>query len=199
MTHTDGSFLDDLRVRTQPSHKALEALPLSAVLLDPGITREQYIAYLQAMYGIVSEVEETVFPLVADILPDLSQRRKAHLLEQDLSSLGASVHKSYPLKVSGLVIDTDAAMGIMYVMEGSTLGGRVILKSIEKSLGLTAESGASYFAGYNVATGPLWKSFLDKLVAYEQDGNDRNAIISAASLTFDTIHRLMEQKTVGTE
>jgi len=40
------------------------------------------------------------------------------------------------------------AFGVLYVLEGSTLGGRHIALALEKRLGLTAGNGAMFFNAY---------------------------------------------------
>jgi heme oxygenase len=50
------------------------------------------------------------------------------------------------------------ALGAFYVIEGATLGGRLILRDLEPHLGATI-AGASSFGGRGEAVGPMWQSF----------------------------------------
>jgi len=85
-------------------------------------------------------------------------------------------------------------MGILYVIEGSTLGGRVIYKNIHQNLELDADSGAAYFSGYGELTEPLWKGFMAELVAYEQINNTGDEIIAGANHAFNAIHKHFQEK-----
>jgi heme oxygenase (biliverdin-IX-beta and delta-forming) len=193
------AFLAELRERTGPSHQALESLPLSMALVDPGLTREQYVLYLQTMYGMIAEVEEKIFPVVSELVPDIESRRKKELLLKDMEKLGAPVPPAGDNLNMEAATDLAYAMGIMYVIEGSTLGGRVILKSIDKSLGLNAENGAAYFAGYGADTGMLWKLFLDSLMKFAAESERQPGIIEGAESAFNIIYQLMNQQTKGVD
>ena len=50
-----------------------------------------------------------------------------------------------------------AFLGAMYVMEGSTLGGRFLARHVETVLGLAPGRGDAYFQGHGEATGALWR------------------------------------------
>jgi heme oxygenase len=58
------------------------------------------------------------------------------------------------------------AFGCLYVMEGSTLGGKIIYNILKKQLGLSDSAGASFFYGYGPATGEKWKTFGASLEAF---------------------------------
>lgn len=75
------------------------------------------------------------------------------------------------------------------MVEGSTLGGRFILKNVSKVLQLSEEQGVSYFNGYGEKTGSFWKNFLAFLSEYEQEHNCGNEIIEGAVYAFDSIYK----------
>jgi len=68
---------------------------------------------------------------VTQALPDYESRRKLPLLSQDLVALGASAEELDRLpRCQGLPAcdEPAAAMGYLYVMEGATLGGQMLLR-----------------------------------------------------------------------
>ena len=73
---------------------------------------------------------------------------------------------------------TAFALGILYVVEGSSLGGRFILKNLETIPGLDNGKGVSYFTGYGNKTGSQWKNFLNFLTTYEEENNCEDEIIN---------------------
>ena len=184
------SFLDKLRLSTSPLHKQLESVPLSQIIVSPEITVQKYAEYLLVMEGIVKDVETKVYPVISNFISDIDQRKKLSSIQDDLKVLGFSVLNE------NTAFDADFeipfALGIVYVMEGSTLGGRVILKNIEKQLGFNADNGAKYFSGYKENTGSLWKSFLFDMVQYEQEHDCGDAIIEGANFAFGIIHKHFE-------
>ena len=83
-------------------------------------------------------------------------------------------------------------LGIVYVTEGSTLGGRVILKNVQKKLGLEPGQGATYFAGYGDDTAKMWKEFLGRLIEYEAQTGERDRIIAGANYAFKYIYEILK-------
>lgn len=180
-------FLDHLRTSTHTSHQKLESLPVSASILSEMITTADYTHYLRLMYDVVYETENLIFPILADSIPDLESRMKTQLLQDDLAVLGAEAkHQHRVFHADGFSLPF--ALGIMYTVEGSSLGGRFILKNIQSVLGFDENEGAMYFAGYGNKTGSRWKNFLHILTQYEQRHGGAEEIIAGAQFAFDAIH-----------
>jgi len=195
-TTTIPSFLDNLRTATSQSHINLEALPISASIMNPEVTNSEYALYLRLMYDVVKDAEDNIFPAVASVITDLEERNKAYLLEKDLKALGNFTENSSK-PVSGSLNNPSMAfaLGIMYVIEGSSLGGRVILKNINAALGHDIENGAAYFGGYGGQTGSYWKNFLGMLTEYETENNNADEIIAGADYAFNAISRHFSENT----
>lgn len=186
----DIPFMTRLREATRPEHLALETLPLSGALINPSVTRHEYGRYLQSMVPVVSIIEDDIYPIVSKIFPDLAQRRKLPFLIDDLTFLQLPVNQLRLAINKERLITTSVphAIGIVYVLEGSTLGGRIIVKNIQSALGLDKNQGASYFTGFGEQTGRLWKSFLDALTRYEITSGNGEAIMEGARQAFQVIH-----------
>ncbi|RZJ76150.1 MAG: heme oxygenase [Flavobacterium sp.] len=182
------TFLERLRKNTAQSHTMLEALPLSSSITKPEVTGAEYKLYLSLMADVVKDAEENIYPIISDVVKDLESRKKAHFIEADLAILNAEVKpSSLPLSKAKDIISAGFALGIMYVVEGSTLGGRVILKNIKESLGYGENNGARYFAGYGGQTGSRWKMFLEVMVEYAEKHNCEDDIIAGADFAFTAI------------
>lgn len=180
-------FLNTLKTQTANSHKKLESLPVSSCILSPEMKIDDYAHYLKLMHNVHHDVEENVFPLLSNIIGDLKEREKKHLIEEDLAFL--KYNKPNPIAVFGSKNSTIAyALGILYVVEGSSLGGRFILKNIETVPGLNEGKGVSYFTGYGNKTGSHWKNFLNVLTEYQEENNCENEIIKGAIYAFDSIY-----------
>ncbi|MCP2029691.1 heme oxygenase [Flavobacterium sp. HSC-32F16] len=186
-TLLSSDFLTDIKTKTADSHKKLESLSVSASILSPDMKIEDYAHYLSLMHDVHKNTEEIVYPILSDIIPDLEQRKKKHLIEEDLLFL------NHNKKASSVVFDRTEmsvpfALGVLYVIEGSSLGGRFILKNIVKNPTLSNDQGVSYFKGYGDKTGSYWKNFLNMLAEYEQNNNFANSIIEGAVYAFDSIY-----------
>ncbi|RZJ69706.1 biliverdin-producing heme oxygenase [Flavobacterium sp.] len=182
------SFLERLRNETTDAHTALERIPVSAAILKPEVTKEEYADYLKLMFEVVSALETEVHPKISTIISDLSDRKKAKDLANDLSHIGGTIplDGKNPFETTN---DKAFNLGIAYVVEGSTLGGRFILKNIQANLGLDENAGATYFAGYGNKTGSMWKSFLNEMTGFASKTNSENQIIAGANHAFEAIHK----------
>jgi heme oxygenase (biliverdin-IX-beta and delta-forming) len=187
MNIVTGTFLDNLRSSTQESHKKLESLPLSAAIVSEKLSISDYSLYLQRMSDIIHQTEEVVFPKLQDIIPDLEERKKLPLLSSDFNTLNVSktaFKKPFHLGNHSVAF----ALGIMYVVEGSTLGGRFIMRNVGSALGFDENNGACYFAGYGNKSGNYWKNFLAALTQYEQENNCADEILAGADFAFTEIY-----------
>lgn len=184
---TTSTFLDDLRTKTHTSHQKLESLPVSASILSETMTTHDYAHYLQLMHAVVHETETRIFPILSDLIADLDSRRKTQLLQDDFAFIGSQI-KPMDRVFNTTDFSLPFALGIMYTAEGSSLGGRFILKNIQSVLGLDEHNGAKYFAGYGHKTGNHWKNFLQILTGYEQQYGKATEIIAGAQFAFDAIH-----------
>lgn len=198
-THSPAStdkeaFLKELRSVTGPSHRQLEELPLSQAIVSPRLTPEQYALYLVKMNAFVSAFEQTLFPALLPVFPDIDTRRKAGLLQKDLQFLETKGIETPAFPTLQLHAGESPAYdaGRMYVLEGSTLGGKFIYKNINATLGYSAEEGAAYFAGYGPATGSMWTGFLDELCTFAAKPGNTSAIYKGADDAFRMMYDLLK-------
>lgn len=188
------TFLDNLRSKTSESHKNLEAIPISKLLVNPNISLHAYSLYLSLMHDVVSDYEKHIYPLVENVILDISERKKADLILKDLKYIGEEKKKGHAfLKNSDQKYSVPFALGMLYVLEGSTLGGRFILKNIQENLGLDEENGISYFSGYGNKTGSYWKKFLAYFTEFEAQNNIEEEIIAGADFAFTMIGKHLSE------
>jgi heme oxygenase len=178
-----GVVLAHLRAATRQDHDRLEG---SLGLLDEGLGLDGYRNVLARFHGFWRGWE----PRVAELLRDAAltePRRRQHLLAQDLAALGMTKAEltALPVCPPPSLDGAAAALGSLYVMEGSTLGGAVIRRHVARRLGLDRDSGCAYFSGYGAATGAMWRSFLARLDA--QPAAEAERIAAGASATFATL------------
>lgn len=185
------SFFTRLKNETATMHERLEDTRLSKALISNDVSIDNYLAYLQSMKGIIDFFEDAIFTLVSPIIPDIADRKKAHLIRNDFDFFkGAAANdRSYrPFKAASIPF----ALGYFYVIEGSTLGGRVLLKHLQPRLAVTAHAGGSFFAGYEEKTSIMWKTFLQQLGTYALENNCEEEIIEGAKHAFLTIYNHFE-------
>lgn len=180
-------FLQKLRNETAECHLALEKNPYSVALMSPSVTIENYLNYLTKLYGFVSGFEKNVFPSLIDVDPDIENRRKTHWMEQDILVLGGDLTKIpvMPAEVFSKHYTHEAvALGGLYVLEGSMLGGNIIKKHLSEKLNDSVIDKMRYLTAYGAETGKVWKNFLTLLTHHASDKNKEDAIIKSAVITF---------------
>jgi len=176
-----------LRARTGEAHRRLER---DLDLLRQPLSMDRYIYLLERFYGFHAVWETQVGRTLKDEAAFLLPRRRIHRIEQDLRALGVSERAiaELPLCLAAarLVQSPEAAIGSLYVMEGSTLGGQIITRNLATARWLPAE-GLGYFDPYGVATGTMWRHF----AAWAEVTSARvsvPAIVAGALATFETLH-----------
>lgn len=182
-------FIQQLRNATASQHTGLEALPLSKVLMSENVTLKDYAHYLVCMKGVMELYDTILLPQIDEIIPHASLRKKLDGLAKDLKYL---IEQGIPgtavVELQTPPIQSEAfALGMAYVIEGSTLGGRVILKHLSPRLGVTEIHGAIFFAGYGNETGPMWKQFLEALTQFASSQDKGAQVIEGAVAGFDMI------------
>lgn len=183
-------FLQKLRSATTTAHQALEENPAAKILMSPNVTWDAVDHYLKSMYGFVSGFEKIVFPMLENSLPQLNERRKTQLLEVDLIESSQKTN-SLPVIPFGILTaqydNPSKAWGGMYVLEGSTLGGQIITRHLQRILGKGIESKINYLAPYGAHTGIMWKNFLHYFSEVATVICDEEEIIDSAIQTFSLL------------
>jgi heme oxygenase len=171
-----------LRSATWPAHERLERCVDVKTRFS---TLASYRDHLAKMWGFCAGLEQ---PIDADTfaaaLPDYESRRKLPSLTRDLHALGIDADHLPVCRTLPACTDLAVAFGRLYVLEGATLGARVLLPIVKRELGLDAEHGAAYLESYGSATGERWAVFGAALDAWCATPERRSAAIAAAIDTF---------------
>jgi heme oxygenase len=181
-----GDVMHLLRTRTAAEHESVER---SLDLLDPGLDRLRLTAVLTRMHGFWRAAEAGLdawaarFPAEAEAVT-WSARRRAGLFAADLGALGAGPAVDVP-ELSA-VTGTDEALGRLYVLEGSTLGGTFIDRHLS---GLPALAGLRLraFSPYGRQTGAMWHAFRRATRDRVDRGGNADTIVTAAASTFRSL------------
>ena len=80
-------------------------------------------------------------------------------------------------------------LGALYVLEGSTLGGRLIARHLQPTFGFRDGKGDAYFRGHGDQTGALWREITAAIAALPE--GDSPEVIEAAKRTFDAFRTVL--------
>jgi heme oxygenase len=180
-----------LRARTAPLHGQSERL----LGLPGAITgRADYAAWLGRFLGLYEPLEQrlTGFTEWPALGIDLASRALTQGLAADLAALGADPNDPPRAAASDLppLPSLAHAMGALYVLEGSALGGRIILRDLQDRLGDQLGQATRFFGGRGERLGPMWNSFRGVLDRFGQTHPDlTDAVQSGADATFYALIR----------
>ncbi len=151
-----------LKSATNDLHQQTEMLMPSAALVDGSLSLEAYRQLISSLYQIHFKIEHFLEKAVEEH-PTLAAfyENKLPWLAEDLAAMGMAapvVSSEIPAPPTGKA----ALAGMMYVLEGSTLGGQVILKGLRKNGALQGLPNR-YYTGYGQLTGTKWRSFMEIL------------------------------------
>jgi heme oxygenase len=180
---------NDLKENTYPEHQAAEK---KLVLVLKRIeTNEDYVRMLNWMYGFYAPLEALIQKqLTPDLLPDIQRRIRAEYLLWDIRDLGL-LNLEFRICRELPVIDTVAqAIGALYVVEGSTLGGRIIAGMLKQQLGANVPT--TYFNGYGEENSRMWQTYKDFL-NLPRTPEQQKTILETAKATFITFKNWIDK------
>ncbi|BAU93052.1 heme oxygenase [Methylorubrum populi] len=168
-----------LREATAAAHEALERdLDWEArVATLPG-----YRDLLVRLRGFHAAYEPAIGAALADA-PFFDPRRRLPALDADLHALDRRAPDTPSAPAAPRLDGPGAALGALYVLEGSTLGGAVIGRHVARLHGEGVP--LAYYAGRGRDTGPLWRSFRERLDGLPEA--DAAAAFAAGIATFEAM------------
>ncbi|MGE6396430.1 biliverdin-producing heme oxygenase [Chryseobacterium scophthalmum] len=151
-----------LKKNTAEYHDAAEKLFNSEKIFNKTFTLEDYKKIINTNYLMLLHSENKIFNNLSERFSEklqLDQRVKLPLIEKDLSSLAL---ENQIASQDFELANEHEALGAMYVIEGSTLGGNVIAKQLSKTEGFDDVT-FNFFGCYQENTGSMWKNFKEVL------------------------------------
>ncbi len=142
-----------LKKAVKEAHDNLEKHSVLVPLLGENVSIDDYANALATLHGFYAAVEKNILDFLAN-QPDLfdyQSRLKTPALEEDLKTLGKTPFGSHiecpaPKNVAELV-------GMIYVLEGSTMGGQFLARKIGDKFT------TRFFTGYGENTAQKWQEF----------------------------------------
>jgi heme oxygenase len=174
-----------LRLATRDAHLRLE----DAVDFDGRIVSiEAYRGFLEAFHRLVRPLERMLGGLDAGALPiDYRPRRKLGWIEADLKDLGHTDESLAEMPdFSGIPPLTPPLeiLGVLYVLEGSSLGRQMMLGKLGERLGVRPDWRGHFFSGYGKKTGEMWRAFVAVLNDAGRSPEAAQVIENAALASF---------------
>jgi heme oxygenase len=188
---------DLLKQETKANHQQLEKMLVRQ--MKSVSTMEGYIKILQLFYCYFGGLEEKINNFIIPQQMEeehFFQRRKAIRLVNDIKVLGGIVKEKCTDKDLPEISNDLQAFGALYVIEGSTLGGRVITKMMQRQVDTESLHGFSFFTGYGDETELRWSSFKQLINNQGYNQDDKKVVVEAANDTFVKFKRWIETNSV---
>ncbi len=172
-----------LKAATDAAHEHVESIIRTRGMFD---TAEGYRCYLQASWRLRLQHEDQLDRSNAsEIWPEWNGRRIAGLAFQDLADIGLA--PGHPPEKLSAPLSLKELLATLYVLEGSSLGARVLVKSVSV-LGFSASHGARHLHAQAGDTG-AWRSFVATLdtASVEPCHDTANAVFARFAAAYEQV------------
>jgi heme oxygenase len=180
-----------LRARTSALHERVER-----TVLRLGLTSNEagYRRYLEKLFRFHAPLEPELHAVagLAELGLDLGERSKCEALLGDLGALGVGPRDLGPTtwcEHTPRILDVPGALGCLYVLEGATLGGQVLFRTLAEREPEVMRVASRYLRGYGAGTGQRWRAFLEALGTLADDERACLAAEESACTTFVELER----------
>jgi len=187
------SLFEQLKTETHPAHEEVEKWGYGKEIQEDTLTLAQYQQLLWINYDWHSYYEPILDSLLSSdfqIKIQYSSRKKLSLLEEeiqlrnwDLPPLSSRKPKTFSF-FEGL--------GILYVMEGSTLGGMYIHKKLSNHLEIS-QFPILFYGCYDKETAQKWRTLKKAIETEVSSEKEQNLVIKGAKEAFETINILFQK------
>lgn len=197
-------IMDRLRSETRPNHDQAEQNGFGVLVMGGGLTMRHYVAHLVAWRQMLAHLEQALRTSPNEIVQATWHEglSKETVLAADIdllapgdAALSAPTRdavEEFNLLVDDLASsDPPSLLGVLYVLEGSTLGGSVMKARIAEQLDLDGDHGLRYYGVYGKGVGAHFKEFRARMGASVDGTGAEDAIVEAAKKTFDCVGKAL--------
>ena len=200
MENAATGIMGHLRHTTRELHKEAESRPLQRAMAKGTLPPGAYVMYLGQLRHLHESLEASL-DAVTESQPGLAglftdERRRVPDLDRDLAAFDVSPEtvpvlpptKEFIGRVEDLASSSPLALlGPLYVLEGSTNGGKFLARVLERSLQIEDRAGLSYMDPYGDRQPEMWAEFKRLADLVELAPDQLNAVTEAARETFRAI------------
>ncbi|MFN8388835.1 MAG: biliverdin-producing heme oxygenase [Bdellovibrionota bacterium] len=159
-------------------------------------SKDQYVLLLHTLYGFYERSECALDAALRSIVCPFAFLRKSPLIANDLSILGSGQPAVECHRVPQ-IDSLEEAFGVLYVLEGSTLGGQFISRQVQRELGFSPQAGCSFFWGYGEQTATNWRTFCEVVARHATTARSRQRMLLTARETFRCLDHCLELRGYG--
>jgi heme oxygenase len=177
-----------LRSATKAAHLELER---NLALTGPDVCLVRYTRIIELFYGFYRPVEAGLERLnILAPARTFPLRARTELLKCDLLALGLAARAISELPTCAdlpNLHEPEHFAGCLYVLEGASLGGQIITRTLGDRLELTNHRGMAFFDGDGTSTVARWRGVLEWLEHVSRSGLRVEEIVTSACETFSSL------------
>lgn len=182
------SFMESIKHAIQDSHDAIEKTAFAEGIMNASISLEAYSFYLRQMLAIHEVLDAYLErrPL-QDWVPATAKRTAA--IQEDIDFLNPTGFNAAVLPATQQIVEAIkesfaseplSLLGHVYILEGSRMGSRVIVKPLQKQLGIPSKALRYHLDNFDTQPRVL-KEFRSRLDHDIQSPHEQEAIRRAAT------------------
>lgn len=182
----EATVRERLRAATAEAHRRLDRHALLVAVLDGEGGLAPYHRMLQAYASLHARID-AVIAASAHLLPpevDWQARLKSDWLRRDLACFGLAPLPDADMPPLPESDGTAGLVGLLYPVEGSTLGGRMIGTRLRQRFVIDEATGGRFLAGYRGDTMRRWKAVCGWFETIAADEAAVGRAIAVALATF---------------
>ncbi|RZJ81562.1 MAG: hypothetical protein EOO47_03790 [Flavobacterium sp.] len=186
-----------LKEATQTQHDQLEELMFVKNIMGKNLTQDQYRQILVTNYVTHLVYEDSIHHAInkekATQL-NLAARYKLPALKLDLEEAvidPKTLAEKFHTLNNIIEFDEATALGAMYVLEGATMGGAVIVKQLRLNPNFTEDFKFNYYNIYKENLMPNWKSFVATLNELPEEEHQK--ALNGALYMFEAIANIAQK------
>jgi heme oxygenase len=179
---------DELRAATAELHEEIDRCFHNYDLS----TLRGYRAFLEASAAALLPVEQGLQRVhIERVFPDWPARRRRDAIVADLERLDGTCEPLPEMEIR----DFGSMLGAMYVLEGSRLGAKALLRIVSRSPDPRVRQATAYLA--HGERQPLWQKFLHSLQCHSEHLTDTHSAIASARQVFALFGQAARRNSTG--
>jgi len=188
-----------LRAASHPCHVRINHHPLLVGLTGSDYPEASYRTVLVAYFHLYEMLEQRISQFIEQhgVAFDYSSRVKLPWLQADLDFLhedprAASNRPAAQIEFPA-ISSVGQLIGVLYPLEGASLGGQVVAQHLQKNRGYTLNAGARFFNAYGENTAARWQEFCQFADTIQLDEEQCQFAEATALLTFNTFEKVLNE------
>ena len=185
-----GALRTALRTQTNDVHQQLHNHGAFVALFDGAITLPQYAALMQRFHGYYDALDHAIAGAMDKPLGGFAYANRGDLLARDLADLGfeaVEIAKNPRCEALYDIVTPANLAGVLYVIEGATLGAAQIDRAAQKLLSADETMGRGFWAWSRAEGKNRWGA-MRKLLSHLDGAHAAHAPqIQGANATFQAL------------